>query len=66
MILLQLMGSKLARARYCARSMLGWCNVAGAQPNPAHRALAELKRRDRIKVQNQLQVLARSRMRAVA
>jgi NAD-dependent deacetylase sirtuin 4 len=30
------------RARYWARSALGWPRVAGARPNPAHRALAEL------------------------
>lgn len=32
------------RARYWARSMLGWPRLAGAHPNDAHRALAELER----------------------
>jgi NAD-dependent SIR2 family protein deacetylase len=31
------------RRRYWARSMLGWPRLAGAQPNPAHRALVELE-----------------------
>jgi NAD-dependent SIR2 family protein deacetylase len=32
-----------ARRRYWARSMLGWPLMAGAQPNPAHHALADLE-----------------------
>jgi len=31
------------RQRYWARSMLGWPRLAGARPNPAHRALVELE-----------------------
>lgn len=34
--------SEEARRRYWARSMVGWPMVAGAQPNAAHRALAQL------------------------
>lgn len=33
-----------ARRRYWARSSLGWLRVAGARPNPAHRALARMER----------------------
>lgn len=33
------------RARYWARSAVGWRRVADAQPNPAHLALAELETR---------------------
>jgi NAD+-dependent protein deacetylase sirtuin 4 len=33
----------LARQRYWARSVLGWPRMAGAEPNPAHRALAALE-----------------------
>lgn len=32
-----------ARARYWARSAVGWQRVAGATPNPGHRALARLE-----------------------
>ncbi|MBU8895097.1 NAD-dependent protein deacetylase [Corallococcus sp. H22C18031201] len=32
------------RARYWARSLLGWPRFSSARPNPAHRALAELER----------------------
>ncbi len=38
-------GSERARQRYWARSMLGWQRMATAQPNRAHRALAEMERR---------------------
>lgn len=31
------------RQRYWARSLIGWHRFSGAQPNPAHRALAELE-----------------------
>lgn len=34
---------KLARARYWARSTVGWARVAQASPNDAHAALAELE-----------------------
>ena len=36
------------RRRYWARSMLGWPHVARAQPNAAHRALAQMEQRGRI------------------
>lgn len=38
-----------ARRRYWARSMLGWPRFAAAQPNRAHRALAELERCGRVR-----------------
>jgi len=38
-------GSVQARRRYWARSMVGWQRMAKAQPNDAHRALAELEQR---------------------
>jgi NAD-dependent SIR2 family protein deacetylase len=38
-------GSELARKRYWARSMVGWQRMAGARPNRAHAALAEMERR---------------------
>ncbi|HEX2670175.1 MAG TPA: NAD-dependent protein deacetylase, partial [Polyangiaceae bacterium] len=38
-------GSDAVRRRYWARSMLGFPLLAGAQPNAAHHALAELERR---------------------
>lgn len=34
----------LARARYWARSSVGWERMSAAEPNPAHLALAELER----------------------
>lgn len=37
-------GSAEAQARYWARSVVGWPRMSAAQPNPAHRALAELER----------------------
>ncbi|CRM46915.1 MULTISPECIES: NAD-dependent protein deacetylase [Pseudomonas] len=37
-----------ARRRYWARAMLGWPRVRIAQPNNAHRALANLQQRQRI------------------
>ncbi len=37
--------NRRARARYWARSLIGWPIVAAAKPNPAHRALAALERR---------------------
>ncbi|MDA1075419.1 MAG: NAD-dependent protein deacetylase [Proteobacteria bacterium] len=36
------------RRRYWARSMLGWPSFAGAEPNPAHHALAALERAGRV------------------
>jgi NAD+-dependent protein deacetylase sirtuin 4 len=39
--------SEEARARYWARSSLGWPRVAAARPNPAHLALAGLERMGR-------------------
>lgn len=41
----EFMRSAEARARYWARSTVGWTRVAAARPNPAHLALAELERR---------------------
>jgi NAD-dependent SIR2 family protein deacetylase len=38
-------GSAAARQRYWARSMVGWHGMAGAKPNRAHAALAEMERR---------------------
>ncbi|WP_233575088.1 NAD-dependent protein deacetylase [Stagnimonas aquatica] len=38
-------GDALARQRYWARSLIGWPRLKAAQPNGAHRALAELERR---------------------
>lgn len=38
-------GSAVARQRYWARSMVGWHRMAGAKPNRAHAALAEMERR---------------------
>ena len=42
--------SVLARQRYWARSMVGWQRMAKAQPNRAHHALAELERRDALRL----------------
>lgn len=42
------MRDPLKRARYWARSMIGWRRFGGARPNAAHRALAELEHRGRI------------------
>jgi NAD-dependent SIR2 family protein deacetylase len=41
-------GPELQRQRYWARSMVGWQRMARAEPNAAHRALAELERRGRL------------------
>ncbi|KAB8198520.1 NAD-dependent protein deacetylase, partial [Lysobacter maris] len=38
----------LARARYWARSQVGWPRVAAARPNPAHHALARLQALGRV------------------
>jgi NAD-dependent SIR2 family protein deacetylase len=40
----QFLSEPTARARYWARSMLGWPRIAAARPNDAHRALATLER----------------------
>lgn len=37
-----------SRQRYWARSMAGWQHFRRAQPNDAHRALAQLEREDRV------------------
>jgi NAD-dependent SIR2 family protein deacetylase len=37
------MRNKSARRRYWARSYIGWQRFSGAQPNPAHHALARLE-----------------------
>lgn len=37
------------RQRYWARSMVGWRRVGSAEPNPAHRALADLERSGRVR-----------------
>ncbi|CAN7670873.1 NAD-dependent protein deacetylase [Trinickia sp. LjRoot230] len=42
------LGSDAARRRYWARSMVGWPMLARAQPNAAHRALAQLGSAGRI------------------
>ncbi|TKC92358.1 NAD-dependent protein deacetylase [Trinickia terrae] len=44
----EFLGSEQARRRYWARSMVGWPVVGRAQPNAAHRALAELGQAGRI------------------
>jgi NAD-dependent SIR2 family protein deacetylase len=44
----QFIGAAQARARYWARSMVGWRHVGSAQPNAAHHALADLERQGRI------------------
>lgn len=42
------MRDPLTRSRYWARSLIGWRSFGRAQPNAAHRALAELERAGRI------------------
>lgn len=42
--------SPAARRRYWARSSVGWPLVAGAQPNPAHRALCALQAAGRVRL----------------
>ncbi|MFX1674304.1 NAD-dependent protein deacetylase [Paraburkholderia sp. A2WS-5] len=44
----EFLGSENARRRYWARSMIGWPTVGLAQPNGAHRALAQLGAAQRI------------------
>jgi NAD-dependent deacetylase sirtuin 4 len=43
MLYQEFVSSDAARRRYWARSVLGWGAVAGARPNPGHRALARLE-----------------------
>jgi NAD-dependent SIR2 family protein deacetylase len=42
------MDEERTRQRYWARSLVGWRNFRHAQPNDAHRALAQLEREDRV------------------
>ncbi len=44
----EFMGSARARQRYWARSTLGWPAFSRAEPNAAHRAIAELERAGRV------------------
>lgn len=48
MTLQQFMGTPLARARYWARSMLGWSMMEQAQPNVAHQMLVTLQQRGQL------------------
>ena len=41
----EFVGSSQARQRYWARSFIGWQRFSGAEPNSAHRAVADLQRR---------------------
>ncbi len=50
MTLQTFMGSDLARARYWARSMVGWRRFGHVQPNASHRSLARLESRGRVSV----------------
>ena len=50
MTLQTFMGGELARARYWARSMVGWRRFGQVQPNASHRALARLESRGRVSV----------------
>jgi len=50
MTLQTFMGGELARARYWARSMVGWRRFGHVQPNTSHRALARLESRGRVSV----------------
>ena len=44
------MGDERARRRYWARSLVGWERIRRAQPNDAHRALAQLEAMGRIRL----------------
>ena len=46
----EFVGSAHVRARYWARSMIGWTYMGTAQPNAAHRALVDLEREGRIEL----------------
>lgn len=48
MMFQEFLGSPQARRRYWARAMLGWPRVRIAQPNVAHRALAQMQTRQHI------------------
>jgi len=48
MTLQTFMGGELARARYWARSMVGWRRFGQVQPNASHRALARLESRGHV------------------
>ena len=48
MMFQEFLGTAQARRRYWARAMLGWPRVCSAQPNAAHRALAQLQARHQI------------------
>ena len=48
MTLQMFMGGDLARARYWARSMIGWRRFGRVLPNDSHRALARLESRGRL------------------
>ncbi|WP_243649292.1 NAD-dependent protein deacetylase [Luteibacter rhizovicinus] len=50
MTLQAFMGTALARARYWARSMIGWQSFGSARPNVAHRALAAMEHAGRIEL----------------
>lgn len=50
MTLQTFMGDDLARARYWARSMVGWRRFGSVQPNASHRALARLESRGHVTV----------------
>ncbi|TDU32685.1 NAD-dependent SIR2 family protein deacetylase [Panacagrimonas perspica] len=44
----EFVGDGKVRARYWARSMVGWTHMRNAQPNAAHRALAAIERQGRL------------------
>lgn len=44
----EFVGDPRVRSRYWARSMIGWTVMGSAQPNAAHRALADLERQGRL------------------
>lgn len=45
----EFVGSEATRRRYWARSVVGWPRLAAARPNAAHRALAALEERGRLR-----------------
>jgi NAD-dependent SIR2 family protein deacetylase len=49
-MLQRFLADESARKRYWARSLVGWQRMRGAQPNDAHRALANLERQERIEL----------------
>lgn len=50
MTLQTFMGTDLARARYWARSMVGWRSFGHVRPNDSHRALARLEARGHVAI----------------